>query len=340
MATLATEVSTYADVAKRLDPSGGISGIVEILNRTNPILDDMLVMEANDGTGHRTTVRTGIPEAAWRLLNYGVPRVKSQTASVRDTTGMLEAYAEIDKDLAELSGNQKAYRLSEAAAIMEGMSQQMAETIFYGNTAINPERFLGLAPRYATGVVANAASAANVFNAGGADAAHNTSAYLVTWGAQATHGIYPRGSVAGLRHRDLGEHTLTDDAGGQFQGYRDHFKWDLGLTVRDWRTNARVANIETDELDDATKLNTLLRMMQDAEEALPIGGEDTNAMGGRRVWYVSKSVRSALRFAILNKIANNLTWETWNGKRVVMLDGTPVRRVDAILETEAVVPFA
>ena len=340
MATLATEVSTYADVAKRLDPSGGISGIVEILNRTNPVIDDMLIMEANDGTGHRTTVRTGIPEAAWRLLNYGVPRVKSQTASVRDTTGMLEAYAEIDKDLAELSGNQKAYRLSEAAAIMEGMSQQMAETIFYGNTAINPERFLGLAPRYATGVVANAASAANVFNAGGADAAHNTSAYLVTWGAQATHGIYPRGSVAGLRHRDLGEHTLTDDAGGQFQGYRDHFKWDLGLTVRDWRTNARVANIETDELDDATKLNTLLRMMQDAEEALPIGGEDTNAMGGRRVWYVSKSVRSALRFAILNKIANNLTWETWNGKRVVMLDGTPVRRVDAILETEAVVPFA
>lgn len=340
MATLATEVSTYADVAKRLDPNGGISGILEILNRTNPILDDMLVMEANDGTGHRTTVRTGIPEAAWRLLNYGVPRVKSQTASVRDTTGMLEVYAEIDKDLADLSGNAKAYRLSEASAIMEGMSQQMAETIFYGNTAINPERFLGLAPRYATGVVANAASAANVFNAGGADAAHNTSAYLVTWGAQATHGIYPKGSTAGLRHRDLGEHTLVDDDGGQFQGYRDHFKWDLGLTVRDWRTNARVANIETDNLDDTTALNTLLRMMQDAAESLPIANEDTNAMGGRRVWYVSKSVRSALRYAILNKVANNLTWETWNGKRVVMFDDTPVRRVDAILETEAIVPFA
>jgi hypothetical protein len=339
MATLATEVSTYADVAKRLDPSGGISGILEILNRTNPVLDDMLTMEANDGTGHRTTVRTGIPEAAWRLLNYGVPRVKSQTASVRDTTGMLEAYAEIDKDLAELSGNQKAYRLSEASAIMEGMSQQMAETIFYGNTAINPERFLGLAPRYATGVVANAASAANVFNAGGADAAHNTSAYLVTWGAQATHGIYPRGSVAGLRHRDLGEHTLVDDAGGQFQGYRDHFKWDLGLTVRDWRTNARVANIETDDLTTEATLNTILRLMQDAAESLPIANEDTNAMGGRRVWYVSKSVRSALRYAVLNKIANNLTWETWNGKRVVMFDDTPVRRVDAILETEAIVPF-
>lgn len=339
MATIATEVSTYADVAKRLDPSGGIAGIVEILNKSNPILNDMLVREANDGTGHRTTVRTGIPQAAWRLLNYGVPRVKSRTAAVRDTSGMLEVYAECDKDLADLSGNSKAFRLSEASAIMEGMSQQMAETLIYGNTALNPERFLGIAPRYATGVVANAASAANVFNAGGADALHNTSAYLISWGETATHGIYPQGSTAGLRHRDLGEVTLVDDDGGQFQGYRDHFKWDLGLTVRDWRQNARVANIETDELDDLTKVKTLLRTMIDAAEALPIAGEDSNAGNTRRAWYVSKSVRSALRWGILENIAGNLTWENWMGKRVVMLDGTPVYRVDAILETEALVPF-
>jgi hypothetical protein len=339
MATLATQVSTYADVAKRLDPSGAISGILEILNRTNPILDDMLVKEANDGTGHRTTVRTGIPEAAWRLLNYGVPKVKSQTASVRDTTGMLEVYAEIDKDLADLSGNAKAYRLSEASAIMEGMSQQMAQTVIYGNTAINPERFLGIAPRYSTGVVASAASAANVFDGGGTDPLTNTSAYLITWGDQATHGIYPKGSQAGLRHRDLGEHTLVDDDGGQYQGYRDHFKWDLGLTVRDWRQNARVANIDTSQLDDMTYVKSILKLMIEAGESLPISGEDTNAGGGRRVWYMSKSVRSALRFGILDKIASNLTWETYNGKRVVMFDDVPVRRLDAILETEAVVPF-
>jgi hypothetical protein len=340
MATLATQVSTYADVAKRLDPSGAIAGILEILNRSNPILDDMLTKEANDGTGHRTTVRTGIPEAAWRLLNYGVPKVKTQTASVRDTTGMLEAYAEIDKDLADLSGNAKAYRLSEAAGIMEGMSQQMAQTVIYGNTAINPERFLGIAPRYSTGVVANAASGANVLNALGDDAANNTSAYLVTWGDQATHGIYPKGSMAGLRHRDLGEHTLTDDAGGQYQGYRDHFKWDLGLSVRDWRQNVRIANIETTQLNDMTYVKALIKLMIEASELMPISGEDSNAGGGRRVWYVSKKVRSALRFGILDKIGTNLTWETFNGKRVVMFDDIPVRRLDAILETEALVPFA
>lgn len=340
MATIATEVSTLADVAKRVDPSGGLSGIVEILNRYNPILDDMLVKEANDGAGHRTTVRTGIPRATWRLLNYGVPRVKTQTAVVRDTTGMLEVYSEIDKDLADLSGNAKAYRLSEASGIMEGMSQQMAETVIYGNTQVNPERFTGIAARYATGVVADAASAANVFDAEGTDPTSNTSMYLITWGDQATHGIYPKGSKAGLSHRDLGEQTLSDGAGGQFQGYRDHFKWDLGLTVRDWRANARIANIDTDQLDTNNYLENLLRLMTEAEEALPISSEDTNAMGGRRVWYVPKVVRSALRYAILQRIGSNLTWETFNGKRVVLFDGTPVRRLDAILTTEAVVPFS
>jgi hypothetical protein len=341
MATLATEVSTYADVAKRMGAAGeGLAGIIEILHRTNPMMEEMLTMECNDGTGHKTVVRTGIPEATWRLLNYGVPRVKTQTAAVRDTTGMLEVYAEIDKDLADLSGNAKSYRLSEASGIMEGMSQQMAQTMIYGNTLVNPERFTGFAPRYSTGVVADAASAENVFDAGGEDPTSNTSAWLITWGAQASHALYPKGSQAGLRHRDLGEQTLEDGDGGQYQGYRDHFKWDIGLTVRDWRTNARVANIDTDQLNDAAYLKALIKTMIDASESLPIAGEDSNAMGAKRVWYVPKAVRSALRFAILEKLAGNLTWENYNGKRVTMFDDVPVRRSDAILTTEAVVPFA
>lgn len=336
MATLGTDISTLADVAKRTDPNGAIADIVEILNASNPILTQMMVMECNDGSGHKTTVRTGIPQATWRLLNYGVPRVKSTTAAVRDTTGMLEVYAECDKDLANLSGNAKAYRMTEAKAIMEGMSQQMAQTFFYGNTSVNPERFTGIAARYSTGDTSLAASAANVADAGGTDPTSNTSAYLITFGDTATHGLYPKGSTAGLRHVDLGEVTLTDDNGGQFQGYRDHFKWDLGITVRDWRKNARVANIDTDQLSDLDYVKDLIRLMIDVSENLPIAGEDTNT-GGTRAWYVPKAVRSALRWAILEKLAGNLTWDTWNGKRVTMLDDVPVWRIDAILTTEAVV---
>ena len=47
----------------------------------------------------------------------------------------------------------------------------------------------------------------------------------------------------GFQHNDLGEVTLTDDEGGMYQGYRTHYKWDIGLCVRDWRYVVRIANI-------------------------------------------------------------------------------------------------
>lgn len=329
MATIATSVLTYADWAKRLDANGRVDRIVEILNQWNEVLDDMLVKETNDGSGHKTTIRTGIPQAAWRMLNYGVPNVKSQTAQVRDTTGMLEAYAEVDKALADMSGNQKEFRLSEAAAVMEGMSQQMTQTIFYGNTNANPERFLGLAPRYSN---LTDASGANVVDWGGTGST-NTSVWLVVWGDTTCHGLFPKGSKAGLSHQDLGENTLFDANNNKYQGYRDHFKWDLGMTVRDWRYVVRIANIETDVSTgvnaNATNQKKLISAMIDATERLPTLGV------GRAAWYGNRSIRSTLRNAILEKTSNNLTWENVAGKRIMAFDGIPFRRVDQLVNTEA-----
>ena len=76
------------------DPKGAIAKIVEILNETNEVLDDMLFLEGNLPTGHKTTIRSGLPSATWRLLNYGVQPSKSRTVQVTDTVGMLEDYAE------------------------------------------------------------------------------------------------------------------------------------------------------------------------------------------------------------------------------------------------------
>ena len=142
MSILGTSALTYADWAKRVDDDGKVARIINLLSQTNEILDDMLVVEGNLPTGHKTTVRTGLPQAAWRLLNYGVPKAKRTTAQVVDTCGMLEVYSEIDKDIVDLNGNSGAFRLSEDLAFLEGMNQQMAQTLFYGNTAVNPERFL------------------------------------------------------------------------------------------------------------------------------------------------------------------------------------------------------
>jgi hypothetical protein len=136
MATIGATALTYADWAKRMDDGYHVAVIIELLSQTNEILDDMLVVEGNLPTGHKTTVRTGLPQATWRLLNTGVPNAKSTTAQIVDTCGNLETYAVIDKDVADLNGNTADFRLSEVKAFLEGMSQQVAAHLIYGNQHI------------------------------------------------------------------------------------------------------------------------------------------------------------------------------------------------------------
>ena len=164
MATLGSTALTYADWAKRMDDGYRVAMIIELLSQTNEILDDMMVVEGNLHTGHKTTVRTGLPQATWRLLNAGVPNAKSTTAQIIDTCGNLETYSVVDKDVADLNGNTAEFRLSEVKAFLEGMSQQVASTLIYGNQFINPERFTGLAPRYSTLNTSNSQTANTILS--------------------------------------------------------------------------------------------------------------------------------------------------------------------------------
>ena len=76
MATLAVTNPTLLDVTKALDPDGSIAAVAEILNETNEVLQDMTMIEGNLATGHRTTVRTGLPAPTWRKLYQGVQPTK------------------------------------------------------------------------------------------------------------------------------------------------------------------------------------------------------------------------------------------------------------------------
>jgi hypothetical protein len=142
---LGTTNPTLLDLAKSTDPDGKIAAVVEILNETNEILADMSWSEGNLPTGHRTTIRSGLPAPTWRKLYGGVQPTKSTKVQVTDNTGMLEAYAEVDAALADLNGNKAEFRLSEDRAHIEGMNQEMAETLFYGNEGTEPEAFTVLA---------------------------------------------------------------------------------------------------------------------------------------------------------------------------------------------------
>ena len=329
MATLSANNPTLIDVASRLDPTLNIDKIVELLAATNPVLNDMSFMEGNLPTGHKTTVRTGLPGVTWRKLYGGVQPSKSRTAQVTDSCGMLEAYAEVDKALADLNGNAAAFRLSEDKAFIEAMSQEMASTLFYGNETTEPEAFTGFAPRYNS---LSAQNGDNIVNAAGSGS-DNTSIWLVVWGPNTCHGIYPKGSTGGVQMRDLGEVTVenVDGASGRAQMYRSHYRWDCGLTLRDWRYVVRIANIDVSDLGTLANTKNLITWMIQAAERIPSFG------AGWAAFYCNRTIREKLRLGILEKVASNLTFESVAGKRVMTFDEIPVMRTDALLNTEAVV---
>ena len=344
MATIGSTALTYADWAKRMDDGYKVASIIELLSQTNEILDDMLVIEGNLPTGHKTTVRTGLPQATWRLLNTGVPNAKSTTAQIVDTCGNLETYAVIDKDIADLNGNTPEFRLSEVKAFLEGMSQQIATTLIYGNQFVNPERFTGLAPRYASVSTTNSQTANNVLNGGGTSST-NTSIWITTWGDDTLHATFPKGKITGLQHRDMGEWPVLDSSGNTYQAYRDHFKWEIGLVLRDWRYAARIANVDVTQLTGVSAANLinllvrgLYRMPTTPASATAVQSSDTDrvrANMGRAVIYCNRVVRTYLDLHAMNKTNVRLRLEEFDGKVVTTFRGIPIRTCDAILNNEA-----
>jgi hypothetical protein len=333
---------TLLDWAKSLDPDGNTATVVELLNQTNEILTDMPFIEGNLPTGHKSTIRTGLPTAIWRQMYQGVPPSKSVRAQVEDACGMLETRAELDKDVAALNGNDKAFRLSEAQAFLEAMNQNMAQTLFYGNTAVNPERFMGFAPRFSA--IAGAANSQNVLDAGGVGS-NNMSMWLVVWGKNTVTGIFPKGSKAGLQHEDLGLIDAFDASGNRYRALADHWQWKTGLTVRDWRYVVRIANISLSDLigqtgtQAPTASTALIKLMIRAMARIPFMGM------GTPVFYAPRTAKEFLSIAALDKSNAALAIREAAGQfgmpspgyvqKQTEFFGVPIRTVDQLLTTEA-----
>lgn len=324
MAVKSTTALTLADWGKRKDPDGKIAVITELLSQTNVILQDMPFVEGNLPTGHRTTVRSGLPQATWRLLNYGVQPSKSTTVQITDACGMLETYSQVDKTLADLNGNTNEFRMSEDRAFLEAMNQSMASTIFYGDTSVNPSQFMGLSSRYSS---LSAGNAQNIIDAGGTGT-DNSSIWLVVWGENTVHGIFPKGQKAGLQTQDLGEQTLFDANGGMYQGYRSHYKWDNGLALRDWRYVVRIANIDISDLDATTPID-IVKLMIKALHRIPNRGM------GKPVFYMNRTLAEYLDIQSLSKASLAISVKETEGEFWTTFRNVPIRETDALLETEA-----
>ncbi|MBL0320287.1 MAG: hypothetical protein IPP74_13505 [Alphaproteobacteria bacterium] len=339
MAATVSTWPTLLDVAKRLDPNGQTAAVANVLSQWNEILDDIPFLEGNLPDGHKISIAKSLPAPTWRTANKGISPTKGTTSQLVETVGNLANYSEIDKDNAELNGNTAAWRASEDRLILEGMNQAFAGALIYGDTATDPEKFNGLAPRYYTKTVATSTVANQVIDAGGSGS-DNTSIYLVGWSPETVFGIYPKGSKAGLTMEDKGQVTIYDANLGRFEGYRTFYQWKSGLCVKDHRYVVRIANIDVSDLktagDSTDTSANILKHMSMALDYL------YNISAVKPVFYMHQTVRAMLRVKLTSKSNTWVTLEDWQTpsgimRPTLMFQGVPVRRVDQILLTESAI---
>jgi hypothetical protein len=237
-----------------------------------------------------------------------------------------------------LNGNTSQFRLSEDQAFLEAMNQTQATTLFYGNPGTDPKQFLGLASRYSS---LSGGNAQNILSAGGSGS-DNTSVYLVVWGDNTVYCPFPKGSKAGLVHEDLGEQTVYNSDGTRMQALATRYQWKNGLVVKDWRYVVRIPNIDVSDLigqagtQASTAATALIKLMARSLYRIP------NMSMGRAAFYMNRTVHSGLALAAMDKSQYVLKIEqglTQFGQPDSWLSflGVPLRRVDSLLNTEAVV---
>ena len=331
MATLGNLFVDLIDIYKQQDGMGQYVEIIEMLNEMNPVTEDAIAVECNKGTTHLHTVRSGLPSVTWGKLYQGIPQSKSGKTQVEDTTGFAEGLSTIDERILKLSTNEGAVRLAEARSFLEAMKQEVASKIFYGNTASDPEEFMGLAPRF------NDLSAPNgnqIISAGGVGS-DNTSIWFVGWGDDQCQLLYPKGTMAGVQREDMGRQRILDDNDNAYYAKEEMFTWHIGLAVKDWRYVSRIANIDVSNMQAGSV--KLYDFMRKAYYKL----QQRRIPGGKLAIYCNRDVLESLDALATNAgTADNfqrLTRKDVEGEEVLSYRGIPLRETDALLNNEAVV---
>jgi len=334
MATIGTSALTLGDIAKRMDGDlDKIAAVVEVLSSQNDILTVLPYKEGNTTTGHRTTLRSGLPTVGTRRINQGVTPSKSTTKQVDESVMLLESYSEIDVETLRLGGKESEIRASEDVAAIEAMNQYVATSLFYGNPANDIDSFLGLTPRYAS---LSGEHGNQIFDAGGAGT-DNTSVWLVGMGDKGLHGIYPKGTKAGIERVDLGEQYIQEN-GTRRTAKVTKFVWHNGIAVKDYRHIMRIANIDVSNLEtfgssSDTSAN-LLRFMIKALNRVP-GNPESKSYGLKYFFLVNETTKTWADIMRTEKANGAFGLKEIDGIEFTTFRGVPVLKCDAITVAES-----
>lgn len=312
---------TPVEVARRFGNNEAVK-IIEAASETNEMLLDAYMTQASDGTIHKTTQRATLPSGTRRIYGQGVPTSASQTKQLEDYIEMLEAYSEVDADMADHAPSTSALLESEDVAFLNGMGLTQADDILYAKRADGPEYFNGLYCRLGATIAADPLNVFGVETSG----SNFASCLIVKWGPGFTEMFYPRGEDGvGCKREFRGKVDAQPSAGLLMPVYRTFFKMHFGISTRHPRGVKRVCNI----LPTTTGENLCKKIIA-ARNKLPPGQ-------GTEVIYCNSDVKTIFDNYALTK-SNNFYYadDPW-GRKVTMFGTMRIRQVERMLSTEALV---
>lgn len=336
MTTLNQMAYTLLDWRERLNPDGNVADIIEVLAQSNPILQDMTFMEGNLPTGIVTTRRSSLPEPSIRRINQGVPYTKSGVKQIVDTATMYEARNKMDVKLLALQNDPARFRYSEDLAFVAGFGNKIAHDVIYGQTTDDtPDEFNGLdiRHRYFGNTDDPTAEGYTTIDMGGTGSKF-TSIYFVNWGERTCSGFFPKNGQAGLKKEDLGQQTVADPDGNEYEAMVTKWNWDVGLTVRDYRAVGALRNIDAAWFSNATSA----QKQKIIESVIRV---HDRLRDGNAIMYCSRSMYTLFKLCLIDKNNVHVDLVTLqNGIKELRVDGMTVRKLDCIREDESKIAHA
>lgn len=324
---------TLSDLQKMLNPDGSIARVMEVLNESNPMIEDIPWEEGDLPIGTKTTIRTALPSPSIRRINRGTEPTKGSVKQIIDVCMHLEDRSRIDVELLAGKPNPAAYRAAEDDAHVEGMGQYVARQMLYGDLESDPDTFNGFTARYNTLTGDKGSAGYQTLSCGTAGANNtNTSMWFVDWGDNRVVGIYPKGTQAGLAKQDLGESDVNDVNGNAYRAVQTLYSWKLGLAVKNVRSVVRACNI------DMAKIGSLTDANQKALIDMFIKAKNRLWMPKNPIAYVSSDLYTFLECYLTNKNNVHVTREDVMGAPPILrFSGIQVKKMDCMTDTEAAV---
>lgn len=343
-----TRALTYIDFIKGLDAKGNFDHrVINLAVRANEMLDDITVIEANNGTALETTFRTEVPKPVWTQYYGGIPSNKGSKAKLKVSCGRMGTKILIDKKMYDDAKDKDAVIADELQSAQDGMKLEMGNMLVYGLLADNPLGFNGLFKHYDKyGSDDDANSAHYVLNAlkaySGTTAATDDgktsdlgSIALIGWSPNTITCFHPENHAQG--GIEITPKRVTDiadpDKGGDatYEAYLQYLYWQLGLAVRDFRYGGRICNIQRDYMLTANAEKHYVELIDRLSQRVHDSGVKQAFYMDKRMWE-----NVCVLFSRLTR-SNAITFQHVEARKERRLFGIPVRIQDCMKVAESVV---